>query len=73
MTDRGKIDYEKVLKEHPQLRELFDSLIRLVISGKIENAHEAEEHVINDTRKLGEEILNSWAHYQQRKKQMMYV
>ena len=64
MTDQAEINYEKVLKEHPHLRELFDSLIRLVISGEIENAHDAEELVINDTRKLGKEILNSWASVQ---------
>lgn len=61
MIDQGKIDYEKVLQEHPHLREHIDSLIKLVISSEIENANDAEELVIHDTRKLGKEILNSWA------------
>jgi hypothetical protein len=61
MSEHGKIDYEKVFNDYPHLRELFDPLIRLVISTDIENAHDAEEVVIKDTRKLGKEILNSWA------------
>lgn len=54
------------LKKHPNLRKRFESILDIA-----ENAHgdcikadDAEEHVIEEVRKLGQETLQDWANGQ---------
>lgn len=54
--------YER-LKKHPVLRERFESILDIAenVNGDCLKADDAEEHVIQEVRKLGQTTLQDWA------------
>ena len=51
------------LNQHPELRERMESLLNVVenAAGDCTKADDAEQHVIEELRKMGNEALHSWA------------
>jgi hypothetical protein len=51
------------LKHHPHLRERLETLLNIVdnVAGDCTKADTAEQAVIDEIRKLGHEVLQSWA------------
>ncbi len=51
------------LKKHPRLRGRLERLIDLVedVGDDLRKADEAEQRVIEDVRRLGQEVLEGWA------------
>jgi hypothetical protein len=49
--------------QHPELRERMESLLNVVenAAGDCTKADDAEQHVIEELRKMGNEALHSWA------------
>ena len=62
MQDR-KRSLEERLNAHPYLRDRFDQILGIAedSEGNIEKADEAEQRVIDELRRLGQEILEDWA------------
>ena len=62
MHDR-KRSLEERLNAHPHLRDRIDQLLGIVedSEGKIDKADEAEQRVIDELRRLGQEVLEDWA------------
>ena len=58
-----KRSLEERLKAHPHLRERFDQILSIAeaCEGNIDKADEAEQRVIDELRRLGQEILEHWA------------
>ena len=54
---------EERLKSHPHLRERIEQLISIVedTEGDIDKADEAERRVIEELRRLGQEVVQDWA------------
>jgi hypothetical protein len=51
------------LNQHPKLRERMESLLNVVenAAGNCTKADDAERHVIEELRKMGNDALHSWA------------
>jgi len=51
------------LKQHPQLRGRIERLVDLVedVGDDLRKADEAERRVIEEVRRLGQEVLEGWA------------
>jgi len=51
------------LNQHPKLRERTEALLRIVenASGDCAKADDAERHVIEELRKMGNDALHCWA------------
>jgi len=51
------------LKQHPKLRERVESLLQVVenTAGDCTRADDAERHVIEELRKMGNDALHCWA------------
>ena len=62
MGDR-KRTIEERLQAHPHLRDRIFQILSIAedAEGKIDKADEAEERVIEELRKLGQEVLQDWA------------
>lgn len=62
MDDR-KGSFDERLKTHPHLRDRFYQILSIVedSEGKIDKADEAEQRVIEELRRLGQEVLEDWA------------
>lgn len=62
MSDR-KRTLEERLQSHPHLRERIDQILNIAedAEGDIDKADEAEERVIEELRRLGQEVLQNWA------------
>ena len=62
MEDR-KGSLEERLKAHPQLRDRIYQILSIAEDpeGKIDKADEAEQRVIDELRRLGQEVLEDWA------------
>jgi G:T-mismatch repair DNA endonuclease (very short patch repair protein) len=62
MGDR-KHTLEERLQAHPRLRDRFHQILSIAedAEGKVDKADEAEERVIEELRKLGQEVLQDWA------------
>lgn len=58
-----KRTFEERLLAHPHLRKRFHEILNIAedAEGKIDKADEAEERVIEELRKLGQEVLQNWA------------
>ena len=54
---------EERLREHPHLYERISRLLEVVenASGDVVKADEAEQRVLEELRKMGQEALQSWA------------
>lgn len=62
MDDR-KPSLEQRLSAHPHLRDRFYQILSIAedSEGKIDKADEAEQRVIDELRRLGQEVLQDWA------------
>lgn len=62
-------EFIKKLREHPELKERFEQLIAIVenTKGDVVRADDAEYAVIEQMRKLGQNVLQSWANKQSKK------
>jgi hypothetical protein len=51
------------LNEHPELRERMERLLDMVENetGNFTKANDAEQYTIEELRKMGNDILHSWA------------
>ena len=51
------------LNEHPELRERMEGLLNMVENetGNFTKANDAEQYTIEELRKMGNDILHSWA------------
>lgn len=58
-----KRSFEERLKAHPRLRDRFHQILSIAedCEGKIDKADEAEQKVIEELRRLGQEIFEEWA------------
>jgi len=58
-----KSTLEERLEAHPRLRERVYEILRIAedSEGKIDRADEAEQRVIDELRRLGQEVLQDWA------------
>ncbi len=62
MTDH-KNSIEERLNKHPDLKKRIHELLKVVedAEGDIQKANDAEQMVIDELRKMGNEALQSWA------------
>lgn len=65
MIEDKDINFLKKLKEYPHLRKRFEEILNTTDNEDILTADEAEERAIEETRKLGQEMLQEWAFKQQ--------
>jgi hypothetical protein len=58
---------EERLREHPRLSERISRLLEVVenTAGDVVKADEAEQRVLEELRKMGQEALQSWAERKQ--------
>ncbi len=58
------------LKDNPELLERIESILDLAenVSGKFDNANDAEQQAINELRRLGSELMSIWGRKQVEKK-----
>lgn len=61
---------EERLRDLPQLRAKFESLLAVVenAAGDVEKAAEAERRVTEELRQMGNEVLHAWARRQAERK-----
>lgn len=55
------INFLKKLEHYPHLRKRFEEILNVAESEDIITADKAEERAIEETRKLGQEMLQEWA------------
>jgi hypothetical protein len=69
MADRQNDSLEKRLNKHPHLKNRIEQLLKIVedAEGDLEKADEAERRVIEELRKMGNEVLHDWAVNKERK------
>ena len=62
MTENDQLFLNR-LNEHPELRERMEGLLDMVENetGNFTKANDAEQHAIEELRKMGNDILHSWA------------
>ncbi len=62
MTKNDQIFLSR-LNEHPELRERMEGLLDMVENetGNFTKANDAEQYAIEELRKMGNDILHSWA------------
>ena len=58
---------EECLDAHPELKEQMITLLEIAESG-IAKADEVEDRTIEGVRDLGKQVLEAWAHQQERAK-----
>jgi hypothetical protein len=65
-----KADLESRLNRHPHLRARIESLLDIIDNAgdDLEKASAAEQRVIEELRKMGNEALHCWGENQERKK-----
>lgn len=56
---------EERLDAHPELKEQMIALLEIAESG-IEKADEVEDRTIEGVQGLGKQVLEAWAHHQER-------
>jgi hypothetical protein len=67
---RGKESLESRLNRHPHLRSRIERLLDIIDNAgdDVEKASAAEQRVMEELRKMGNEALHCWAGNQERKK-----
>ena len=62
MDDRMRT-LEERLNAYPHLRKRFDQILSIAedSEGKIDKADDAEQRVIDELQRLGQEVLQNWA------------
>jgi hypothetical protein len=63
MADRQNNSLEKRLNKLPHLKNRIEQLLKIVedADGDLKKADEAEKRVIEELRKMGNEVLHDWA------------
>ena len=63
MTDQHDDSLEKRLSKHPHLKNRIEQLIKIVedADGDLKKADDAEKRVIEELRRMGNEVLHDWA------------
>jgi len=63
MTDLKKNSLEKRLNKHPHLKNRIEKLLEIVenADGDVKKADEAEQRVIEELRRMGNDALHYWA------------
>lgn len=63
MAGRQNDSLENRLNQHPHLKNRIEQLLKIVedADGDLEKADEAERRVIEELRKMGNEVLHDWA------------
>jgi len=63
MNSNSDQNFINRLNQHPKLRERMDALLNVVenAAGDCTKADDAEQHVIEELRKMGSEALHAWA------------
>nr|CBX27836.1 hypothetical protein N47_C18940 [uncultured Desulfobacterium sp.]CBX28240.1 hypothetical protein N47_G35640 [uncultured Desulfobacterium sp.] len=58
-----KDSIEKRLNKHPHLKNRIEQILKIVenTEGDLKKADEAEKRVIEELRKMGNEVLHDWA------------
>lgn len=67
---QGKQDLESRLNRHPHLRARIEGLLDIIDNAgdDLEKASAAEQRVMEELRKMGNEALHCWAENQEHKK-----
>ena len=67
---RGKESLESRLNRHPHLRARIEGLLDIIDNAgdDVEKASAAEQRIIEELRKMGNEALHCWAESQEHKK-----
>ena len=67
-------DFLRRLREYPELKAKIETLLAIIenAGGDVEKAAEAERRSIEGMRKMGNEVMHSWARHQQQKKEAEY-
>jgi hypothetical protein len=67
-------DLIRKLREYPELKAKIENMLAIIenAGGDVEKAAEAERRIIEELRQMGNEVLHSWAHRQQQKKEEAY-
>lgn len=63
LDERRFNQFVEKLKEYPELQERFEKILALAENedGSANTADEAEERAMEEVRKLGQELMQSWA------------
>jgi hypothetical protein len=62
MTKNDQLFFNR-LNEYPELRERMEGLLNMIENetGNFTKANAAEQYAINELRKMGSDVLHSWA------------
>lgn len=62
------------INQYPELKAKIGNLLGIIenAGGDVEKADEAERRIIEELRRMGNEVLQSWASQQQQKKEEEY-
>lgn len=62
MSDRRK-SLEERLRDYPELKERFEAILSIAEAEgtELQRADDAEQRVIEEVRKLGNEVMHGWA------------
>jgi uncharacterized protein YukE len=62
MTKNDQLFFNR-LNEHPKLRERIEGILDMIENetGNFTKANDAEQYAIEELRKMGNDILHSWA------------
>ena len=65
---------EERLREYPELKNRIEQMLGIIenANGDVEKAAEAERRVMEEMRRMGNEVLHSWAQRQQQNKEEEY-
>lgn len=63
LDERRFNQFVEKLKEYPELQERFEKILAVAENedGSANTADEAEERAMEEVRKLGQELMQSWA------------
>ena len=66
-----KQSLEERLNEYPELKAKIETMLSIIenAGGDVEKAAEAERRIIEELRRMGNEVLHSWARRQHQKKE----
>lgn len=62
MTDHGN-SIEERLNKHPDLKKRIEELLEIMenSNGDLQKANDAEQRIIEELRKMGNDVLHAWA------------
>ena len=69
MADQNNESLEKRLDKHPHLKNRIEQMLKIVedADGDLEKADEAEKRVIEELRRMGNEVMSDWARNKEKK------